>query len=195
MLFYEVQLCPATLQLLLECVMLFWKICAKWGNERLCQCISSALSFLGHHGVLDGARSADRFCCPSDLLVVLGTRTVSASWVFRIRFEIVEKKHSMENGCFRGLHQYSKICCKRSKVANFSYLLNFLTGFHTNLKISPLMSATDISELTRSVSSKKHLLNNKVLIFMGIAYLFRDLKSRYRLNELLHTPQAEVQRS
>lgn len=106
-----------------------------------------------------------------------------------------EKKDSMENGCFRGLHQYSKICCKRSKVANFSYLLNLLTGFHTNLKISSLMSATDISELTRSVSSKKHLLNNKVLIFMGIAYLFRDLKSRYRLNELLRTPQAEVQRS
>lgn len=30
---------------------------------------------------------------------------------------------------------------------------------------------------------------------MGIAYLFRDLKIYYRLNELLDTPQAEVQKS
>lgn len=78
---------------------------------------------------------------------------------------------------------------------DFSCLLNLLTGFHINLKISSLMSAADISELTRSVTSKKHLLNNKVLIFMGIAYLFRDLKLCYRLNELLHTPQVEVQTS
>lgn len=88
-----------------------------------------------------------------------------------------------------------KFAVKRSKAAGFSYLLNLLTGFHINLKISPLMSATDISELTRSVTSKEHLLNNNVLIFMRIAYLFRDLKSYCRLNELLHTSQAEVQRS
>lgn len=78
---------------------------------------------------------------------------------------------------------------------NFSYLLSLLTSFNINLKISPLMSATDTSELTRSVTSKKYLLNNKVLIFMRIAYLFRALKLYYRLNELLHTPQTEVQRS
>lgn len=96
----------------------------------------------------------------------------------------------MANGCFWGLHQCGKISCKKSEAVDFSYLLNLLTGFHVNLKISLLMSATDISELTRSVTSKKYLLNNKVLIFMRIAYLFRDLKSYYRLNELLHTPRA-----
>lgn len=42
----------------------------------------------------------------------------------------------------------SKICSKRSKAVDFSYLLNLLTGFHINLKLSSLMSATDISELT-----------------------------------------------
>lgn len=109
--------------------------------------------------------------------------------------KVFERKCSMENGCLRSLHQYSKICCKRSKAVDFSCLLNLLTGFHINLKISSLMSVTDISELTRSLTSKKHLLNNKVLIFMGIAYLFRDLKLYHRLNELLHTPQVEVQRS
>lgn len=88
-----------------------------------------------------------------------------------------------------------KSAVKGAKQWIFSCLLNLLTGFHINLKISSLMSATDISELTRSVTSKKHLLNNKVLIFMGIAYLFRDLKLYYRLNELLHTPQVEVERS
>lgn len=108
---------------------------------------------------------------------------------------VFEEKCSMENGCFWGLRQYSQICCKKSKVVDFSYLLNLLTGFHVNLKTSPPMSAADISELTRSVTSKKYLLNNKVLIFMRIAYLFRDLKSYYRLNELLHTTRAEVQRS
>lgn len=73
--------------------------------------------------------------------------------------------------------------------------MNLLTGFNINIKISPLMSATDISELTRSVTSKKYLLNNKVLIFMRIAYLFRDLKLYYRLNEIVRTPQPGVQRS
>lgn len=185
-------MCPATLQLLLQCVVLLWKSAWSEGNERHCQCVSSALLFLGHPGVLDRARSHNRFGCSSDLSVVWRARTAPVPWLFTITFE---KKCSMENGCFRSLYQYSKICCKRSKVVDFSCLLNLLTGFHINLKIPSLMSSTDISELTRSVTSKKHLLNNKVLIFMGIAYLFRDLKLYYRLNELLHTPQVEVQRS
>jgi len=71
-----------------------------------------------------------------------------------IGLRVFEKKGSMENGCFWGLHKCSNICCK-SEVGDFSYLLNLLIGFHVNLKISPLMSAIDISELTGSVTSKK----------------------------------------
>lgn len=72
--------------------------------------------------------------------------------------KVFEKKCSMENGCFRSLHQYSKICSKRSKAVDFSYLLNLLTGFHINLKLSSLMSATDISELTSQLQESSTYL-------------------------------------
>lgn len=196
MLFYEVQLCvqqPSSccsnvlccsgnlreVRGMKDSVSAFHLLFHSW-DTMVCWTEQGVPTDLAVHQICWWSGGPELFLCPGFL--ELGLR-------------VFEKKCSMENGCFRGLHQYSKICCKKSEAADFSYLLNLLTGFHINFKISPLMSATDISELTRSVTSKKHLLNNKVLIFMRIAYLFRDLKSYYRLNELLHTPQAEVQRS
>lgn len=69
--------------------------------------------------------------------MVWTARTGSACRVLRA----FEEKRSMENGCFWVLHQYSKICCKKSEAGDFSYLFELANRFPCKLKNFP----TDVS--------------------------------------------------
>lgn len=121
-------MCPAALQLLLRCGVLFWKSACSEGSEGLRQRVSSAVHSRDTVGCWaePGAQTglADRQVCWWSGRPELGLRVgfggrlrKSAAWKMDV------------SGCCISI---VKFAVKRAKREIFHTFLNLLTGFHVN---------------------------------------------------------------